>query len=82
MVMRDMGVSVSKHIFMHCDDKSVIAIISNPAFHERTKHIKVDCHITHQECEKGKITLLYVPSGAQLADFCEVLSKLSMFDPP
>ena len=77
---------------MHCDNKNVISIASNLVFHYRTTYIKVDYHITRQEYEKGKITLPYIPSVAQLADlftkaqsyqqFREVLSKLSAFDPP
>jgi len=87
-----MSVSVVAQVPMHCDNNCAIAIVSNPVFHDRIKYIEVDCHITRQEYEKGKITLPYVPSGAQLADlftksqtstkFREILLKLSMLDPP
>jgi len=60
----DMGVSIVTLIHMHCDNKSAIAIASNLVIHGRTKHIEVDCHITHQEYEKGKIPLPYVSSEA------------------
>ena len=90
-LMCDMGISVVAPIPIHCDNKSTIDITSNPVFHDHAKHIEVDCHITRQEYEKGKITLLYAPSSAQLADlftkaqtstqFREILFKLSMFDP-
>ena len=63
-----MGVSVITLVPMHCDNKSAIAIASNHVFHDHTKHIEVDYHITRQEYEKRRITLSYVPSGAQLAD--------------
>ena len=64
----DIGSSVITHVLMHCDNKSAIAITFNPIFHDRTKHIEVDYHITRQEYEKRRIILPYVPSRAQLAD--------------
>ena len=42
----DMGVSVVAHVPMHCDNKSAIVIASKSVFHDRTKHIEINCHIT------------------------------------
>jgi len=77
------GVPVVIHIHMQCHNKSDIAIASNPVFHDRTKHIEVDCQITRQEYEKGEITLPYVPSEAQLADlFTKAQTSQQFRDPP
>jgi len=57
---------------VHCDNQAAIYIARNPVFHERTKHIELDCHFVQEKLMAGLITLHYVPSPAQLAD---VLTK-------
>src|SRR3954464_4327682 len=91
-LLRDIGISVPSPIPKHYDNKSAIAIASNPVFHNRTKHIDVDCHITRQAYEKEVLSLPYTPSGSRIADFFTkaqtasqflfLLSKLSVLDPP
>lgn len=53
---------------MYYDNKFAIYLAHNPSFHERTKHIKIDCHMIREPIQNGLIHLLPVPSAAQLAD--------------
>ena len=44
-----------------------IQLVKNPSFHERTKHLKVVCHLIRIKIQEGLILLSHVPSGCQLA---------------
>ncbi|KAL6523561.1 Beta-galactosidase 8 [Orobanche gracilis] len=68
-LLADMGIQCSGPTPLHCDNKSAIQIAHNSVFHERTKHIEIDCHITRHHYDHGTIFLPFVSSTNQLADF-------------
>ncbi|KAL4341923.1 hypothetical protein GQ457_08G014960 [Hibiscus cannabinus] len=53
---------------LYCDNQSAIHLASNQVFHERTKHIEVDCHFVREKVCIGFIKLFHVRSENQLAD--------------
>lgn len=49
----DLGVNLQSPTPLHADNTSAIQIASNPVFHERTKHIEVDCHYIRELLVNG-----------------------------
>ncbi|GAA0152798.1 transmembrane signal receptor [Lithospermum erythrorhizon] len=75
-LLHSLGISHSHPIHLHCDSQSALHIAQNPVFHERTKHIKVDCHFLRDAILDGLIATSHVSTSEQLEDiFTKALRK-------
>lgn len=43
-LMPDLNIKCTKPPILYCNNQSVIHIAGNLVFHERTKHLEIDCH--------------------------------------
>ena len=76
-LLQDLGVSTSFGTLIYCENRSAIQIAHNDVFHERTKHIEIDCHLVWHHLLQGSLQLISVSSYDQLTDiFTKSLSLL------
>ena len=75
-LLDDLGLPPQSPTPLHVDNLSAVQIASNPVFHERTKHIDVDCHFIREKYQSGLISLPHVASQDQIAD---ILTKTLPF---
>jgi len=91
-ILHDLQVSISLPFTLYCDNKTAIHILENSVFHERTKHLRIDCHYTRDKLLEGLLKTTHVSSQDQLADIMTkplgeyqhnfLNSKLGLMDTP
>ena len=67
-ILQELRFGKDEQMKLICDNQAALHMTSNPVFHERTKHIKVDCRFIREKITSGCMTTSFVNSSDQLAD--------------
>lgn len=89
-LLQDLQLSHPEATTLHCGNTAALHIATNHVFHERTRHIEMDCHFTREKIQEGLIVTKYVASAQQIAyvftkplgkdAFTNMLRKLGVLD--
>lgn len=67
-LLKELGLNIHKLVDIYSDSKATTQIAVNPVYHERTKHVEIDCHFIRENIMEGIVATKYVPTQEQPVD--------------
>lgn len=71
-LLKELGTEVELPVEVYNDSRAALQIAANSVFHERIKHIEIDCHFIQQNIQEGLIRTQHVGSKDQEADILKI----------
>ncbi|GJW01215.1 retrovirus-related pol polyprotein from transposon TNT 1-94 [Tanacetum coccineum] len=68
MLLEELGYKQEK-ITLFCDNQSALYLARNPAFHSKTKHIRVQYHFVREKVEEGTMDMWKIHTDDNVADY-------------
>ena len=62
-LLMEVGIETPIPVKLWCDNQVALHIAFNCVFHERTKHIEIDCHFVHGKIQLSLISTGYMKTG-------------------
>lgn len=68
MLLREIGITLSRPPTLWCDNIGATYLSANPIFHRRSKHVEVDYHFVRERVSTRKIDIRVISTKDQIAD--------------
>ncbi|KAL9996375.1 putative RNA-directed DNA polymerase [Helianthus debilis subsp. tardiflorus] len=67
-LLKELGTPPDRPTQVFCDNQAARHIANNPVFHERTKHVEMDCHFIRERVESKEVQTMEIATNMQVAD--------------
>nr|GEW51275.1 hypothetical protein [Tanacetum cinerariifolium] len=67
-LLKNLNIPTQCPVTLFCANKSAQQIAANLCYHDKTKHLDINCHFTRDKVQDGFLQTAYIPTQSQIAD--------------